>query len=151
MLTPISKLILLLIISVYFSNNVFAETVEHKTNFSLSESKTEPNYRVKNSKTDILIANSQPVKAENYPSDVIMDRVTENLAHNLNINKEEIKVKKVKSKNWSDGCLELGKDDEFCIQVIVEGWQITLEDQENNTWIYHTNNDASIIRLNDKI
>ncbi len=151
MLTQISKLIVFCIISVYFGNNVLAQTVSKTTNspFSLIDIKSD--YTGQVSQIQTVITNNNSKTSNDLPSLTIIERVKENLAQNLNLKKEDITVQTSISKKWYDGCLELGKDDEFCIQVIVEGWQITLEDQENNTWIYHTNNDASIIRLNDKI
>lgn len=57
-----------------------------------------------------------------------------------------LKIIKAQSREWSDGCLGLGKPDQLCTQAIVPGWQVVVTDGLRN-WTYRTDNTGNTVRL----
>lgn len=143
-LIRISPIILVTVVFFSFSPSVLGETLtEMKLSSSMYNQFLPQNHTAKMTKMiDNLIANSP----EDTPSSTVINAVKQDISNRFNINKNEIQVKETIKKNWNDGCLGLGKPDEFCTQAIVEGWQITLKNN-NKTWVYRTNNNGSVIRL----
>lgn len=62
---------------------------------------------------------------------------TEDLVKNENINKKDIKVKRVEERKWSDTSLGCRKPGTFYAQVITEGFLIILE-ANGTEYNYHT-------------
>jgi hypothetical protein len=60
-----------------------------------------------------------------------------------------LKVTESSRQSWSDTCLGLGKADEICGQMIVEGWRVVVSDG-SQTWVYRTNARGNIWRLEKK-
>jgi hypothetical protein len=97
-------------------------------------------------KSENLIAKSKPKNQKNTPPSEVINAIKKDITNRFNINQNKIEVKESHQKTWFDGCLELAKPDEFCTQALVEGWRIILQNNDK-TWIYRTNNNGSIIRL----
>lgn len=76
----------------------------------------------------------------------LIQLVRKDLAQRTKIPFQEIAVKKSKPMTWPDGCLGLAKTDEFCTQMLIQGWQIIL-DHNKKTWIYRTDSQGKAIRL----
>jgi hypothetical protein len=72
--------------------------------------------------------------------------VRRDLAQRTKIPLQEISVKNSKPMTWPDGCLGLAKTDEFCTQMLIQGWQIILSYDQKN-WIYRTDSQGKVIRL----
>lgn len=72
--------------------------------------------------------------------------VRKDLAQRTKIPLQKISVKNSKPMTWSDGCLGLAKTDELCTQMLIQGWQIILNDDRKN-WIYRTDSQGKVIRL----
>ena len=72
--------------------------------------------------------------------------VRQDLAQRTKIPLQEIAVKKSKPMTWPDGCLGLAKTDEFCTQMLIQGWQIILGHDKKN-WVYRTDSQGKVIRL----
>ena len=72
--------------------------------------------------------------------------VRQDLAQRTKIPLQEIAVKKSKPMTWPDGCLGLAKTDEFCTQMLIQGWQIILGHDKKN-WVYRTDSQGKAIRL----
>lgn len=68
--------------------------------------------------------------------------------HSRNVNQPTNRFTIIGStaRNWPDGCLGLAEPGEFCAQVLVPGWQVTLTDGQQ-TWVYRTDSAGSSIRL----
>ncbi len=58
-------------------------------------------------------------------------------------------IMQAEQKTWKDGCLELGDPNTICSQVLVPGWRIIVGTR-GQSLVYHTNNTASVIKLNKK-
>jgi hypothetical protein len=52
----------------------------------------------------------------------------------------------IESEKWSDTCLELPEIGEQCFNTITPGWRVVIN-KSDGAFIYHTNNDASVIKL----
>jgi len=72
--------------------------------------------------------------------------VRQDLSQRTKIPLQEISVKNSKPMTWPDGCLGLAKTDEFCTQMLIQGWQIILG-HDKKTWIYRTDSQGKAIRL----
>ncbi|NJL10966.1 MAG: hypothetical protein HC908_14500, partial [Calothrix sp. SM1_7_51] len=55
----------------------------------------------------------------------------------------------VEKRTFSNGCLDLAKRNEVCTNALVEGWRVAIG-VPDRTLVYHSNNNGSIIRLNEK-
>jgi hypothetical protein len=49
-------------------------------------------------------------------------------------------------RNWPDGCLGLAPPGTFCTQIVVPGWQVTVESGQKS-FVYRTNNSGSLVKL----
>jgi hypothetical protein len=72
--------------------------------------------------------------------------VRKDLSQRTKIAMDEIKIRNSQQMTWPNGCLGLAKTDEVCTQMLVQGWQITLE-KGKTTWIYRTDSQGKMIRL----
>ena len=57
-----------------------------------------------------------------------------------------MKITEVRSQQWSDGCLGLGKADEICLQAITPGYRVVVTDGLQN-WTYRTDDTGNAVRL----
>jgi hypothetical protein len=76
----------------------------------------------------------------------LIQLVRKDLSRRTKIPLQQIAVKTTKPMTWPDGCLGLAKADEFCTQMLVQGWQIILS-HNKKTWIYRTDSQGKAIRL----
>ena len=72
------------------------------------------------------------------------------LSRSTGIAADKLKVTESSRQSWSDTCLGLGKADEICGQMIVEGWRVVVSDG-SQTWVYRTNARGNIWRLEKKV
>ncbi|ESA34242.1 hypothetical protein N836_17650 [Leptolyngbya sp. Heron Island J] len=68
------------------------------------------------------------------------------VATEQNISPADLSIVKSAEADWPDACLGLSGLDEFCAQMIVPGWSISVTDGEK-TWQYRTDLDMTQIRL----
>ena len=71
------------------------------------------------------------------------------LSRSTGIAADKLKVTESSRQSWSDTCLGLGKADEICGQMIVEGWRVVVSDGRQ-TWVYRTNARGNSWRLEKK-
>lgn len=90
------------------------------------------------------IAN-QSKKIPNY----IVETVRQDLASQISIAPETIKVLKATQETWPDTCLGLAKNDELCGLRLVEGWRLVLSNCKGK-WVYRTDNLGQLIRVESK-
>lgn len=84
-----------------------------------------------------------PVMVENT---LVAERVAKVLAGGLGISPELISVVSVTEKEWSDGCLGLGKPEESCLMAIVPGYEAKLSAQ-GNVYTYRTDKAVNVVRI----
>lgn len=63
-----------------------------------------------------------------------------------NTSAKDLSIVKSAAADWPDACLGLSGPDEFCAQMIVPGWSISVTDGQQ-TWQYRTDLDMLQIRL----
>lgn len=56
----------------------------------------------------------------------------------------EMRVLQAEPKLWSDGCLGLAPPGEFCQEVLVMGWQVTVAHRRQQ-WVYRSNNSGGLV------
>jgi hypothetical protein len=89
--------------------------------------------------------NAIPGSIHNLPVPEAVAKVRALVAERTNTPVGEVIIQTALEKEWSDGCLGLGRADEGCIQMITPGYQIIAEARGTN-YIYRTNLDGSEIR-----
>jgi hypothetical protein len=86
---------------------------------------------------------TEPVLVENT---LVTERVSKILATGLGISPDLVKVTSVTEKEWSDGCLGLGKKDEVCTQALVSGYEAKLTAQ-GVVYTYRTDKAVNVIKI----
>jgi hypothetical protein len=76
----------------------------------------------------------------------LVSLVLQDLSKRTGISRNQLQITNYSQQNWRNGCLELAQPDEFCTQAIVPGWRLVVSDSKQS-WIYHTNNNGSVIKL----
>jgi hypothetical protein len=71
------------------------------------------------------------------------------LSRSTGIQADKLKVTESSRQSWSDTCLGLGKANEICGLMIVEGWRVVVSDGRQ-TWVYRTNARGNSWRLEKK-
>lgn len=110
---------------------ISAETVSTTTN--------------KKEETKTSADNAPPGSIHNLPVPKAVSAVRALVAKELGISEGQVIIMTAYEKNWPDGCLGLAAKTEFCTQVIVPGYEVTIEAQGNER-VYRTNADGSVIR-----
>jgi hypothetical protein len=72
--------------------------------------------------------------------------VRQDLSQRINQPSAQVKVVEATAQQWSNGCLELARPDEFCTAAIVPGWRIVLS-HGRQRWLYHTDNTGRTYRF----
>ncbi|MDJ0679787.1 MAG: hypothetical protein QNJ18_07980 [Xenococcaceae cyanobacterium MO_167.B52] len=81
----------------------------------------------------------------NVPS-VVAQAVLEDLSQQTQIPLSKLTITKAKKELWSNGCLDLAQEGEFCTQAIVPGWRVFVSG-DDQTWIYHTDQQGRSLRV----
>ncbi|MGB3691839.1 MAG: S-layer homology domain-containing protein [Spirulinaceae cyanobacterium] len=81
--------------------------------------------------------------------DAVGKTVVDAAATKLGIDSSKLKVVQALQQEWSDSCLGLGGPAESCLQAITPGWLVVLADQEDNVYIYRTDETASAVRFDE--
>ncbi len=76
----------------------------------------------------------------------ILNAVRRDLSKLTGIPGGELRLVSASEETWSDSCLGLGRLDESCAQVLVEGWRVVMSNGSQN-WTYRTDSDGNTIRL----
>ena len=77
---------------------------------------------------------------------VLSLRIRRDLAQRTNIPARTLRITEAQRHTWRNTCLELPAPEELCGQSVVEGWRVVVS-YDRQTWIYHTNRDGQILRL----
>jgi hypothetical protein len=84
----------------------------------------------------------------NLPQSV-RNAVLEAASRRLGLSARQLTILETDERTWSNGCLDLGKPTENCIQALVSGWRVVVG-APGQRLVYHTNLTGSSIRLNEK-
>ncbi len=77
---------------------------------------------------------------------VVAQAVLEDLSQQTQIPLSKLTITKAKKELWSNGCLDLAQEGEFCTQAIVPGWRVFVSG-DDQTWIYHTDQQGRSLRV----
>ncbi|PSB29983.1 hypothetical protein C7B70_17250 [Chlorogloea sp. CCALA 695] len=72
----------------------------------------------------------------NMPANVA-NAVLRDAAQRLNLSSSQLKIVKTERRNWSDGCLGLGRPQDQCAAVVTPGWLVTVEGRQQRL-VYRT-------------
>ncbi|NEQ96282.1 MAG: hypothetical protein F6K30_06100 [Cyanothece sp. SIO2G6] len=89
-------------------------------------------------------ASSDDSSFEQVPEDT-RSRILEAIATDLSQPASTLIVEAASAELWSDGCLGLAREGEFCTMALVDGWRIQIS-RDDNTIIYRSNLDGTVIR-----
>lgn len=72
--------------------------------------------------------------------------VRQDLSTQTGISPEKLTITEVERQTWPNSCLGLAQPDEFCGQMLVEGWRVVLSNGRQ-TWVYRTDLKGQVFRL----
>ena len=75
----------------------------------------------------------------------VRDSVLQEISISANAPIDSLEIESAVQQSWPDGCLGLGGPDDICTFAIVEGWEVTVS-QDNNVWIYRTDSDGFVVK-----
>lgn len=82
-------------------------------------------------------------------SRTLKNRVLKAASQDLRKPISRLSIVKAERETWNDSCLELGGIAESCLRTLVPGWRLVVRTSKQ-TLVYHSNEDGSTIRLNEK-
>jgi hypothetical protein len=96
-------------------------------------------------RSPILIA---PAATSNIPAASLPESVASAVFQDIEarwaVDPAQMQVTQAESRLWSDGCLGLAPPGEFCQEVLVMGWQVTVAHRRQQ-WVYRSNNSGGLV------
>ncbi len=83
-----------------------------------------------------LESQSTANNSTNLPTNVA-NAVLRDAAQRLNVSSSQVKIVKAQRRNWSNGCLGLGRLQDLCAAVVTPGWLVTVESGQQRL-VYRT-------------
>jgi hypothetical protein len=87
----------------------------------------------------------EPSRQKTLP-DSVTETVLQDASTQSNLPKKELRIVNAEPRNWPDGCLGLAPANTFCPQIVVSGWQVTVQGKQQR-FVYRTNNSGSQVKL----
>ena len=87
-------------------------------------------------------------QASNLP-DSVAKAVLQDAQMRSHLSVKQWRIVNAEPRNWPDGCLGLASPGTFCTQIVVPGWQVTVESGQKN-FVYRTNNSGSLVKLEQR-
>ena len=95
--------------------------------------------------TDVPVPIEAPPVGNTALPTSVETSVFQDIASTSNVPVESIQVISYRPEAWPDGCLGLGGPDEICTFAIVDGWEVTASNGEEQ-WVYRTDLEGSVVR-----
>ena len=76
--------------------------------------------------------------------DNVANAVLRDASQRLNLSSSQLKIVKTERRNWSDGCLGLGRPQDQCAAVVTPGWLVTVEGGQQRL-VYRTSDRGGAI------
>ena len=92
------------------------------------------------------VETSELMMSQSEPPTTVINAVRQQVSNLIGRKTSILETKVYEAKTWPDSCLGLAKPDEFCTQALIEGWRVVVTNG-SKTWVYRTDGDGSIIRL----
>lgn len=93
--------------------------------------------------------NSQTLNGNDRLPRTVADAVIKDLSRREKIPASKLKIAEYSRETWSDSCFGLGKLNQLCAQVIVEGWRVVVSDNRQN-WVYRTDSTGRTFALENE-
>ena len=96
---------------------------------------------------NLTMRNTDPVinQNSNVPPSVAK-AVLKDLSQQTQIPVNKLTITQAKKELWSNGCLDLAQEGEFCTQAMVPGWRVFVSG-DDQTWIYRTDQQGRSLRV----
>lgn len=91
------------------------------------------------------VTTSKQSRAKQLPP-AVLNAVREDLAHRTGTSRGPWRVVSSSPETWPNTCLGLAQPDEFCGEMLVEGWRVVMSDGRQ-TWIYRTDSRGDTLRI----
>ncbi len=76
----------------------------------------------------------------------VLNAVREDLSNRTGIARGQLRLVSSNPETWPDTCLGLARPDEFCGEMLVEGWRVVMSDGRQ-TWVYRTDSNGKMVRV----
>ncbi|MGJ3249495.1 MAG: hypothetical protein ACFE0I_25925 [Elainellaceae cyanobacterium] len=83
--------------------------------------------------------------SENMSEDT-QEKLREAIAPKFGVSVDQVSILHHSRETWQNGCLGLGKPDEFCTMMLVEGWQVEAQVGEQSK-VFRTDLTGEVVRL----
>lgn len=93
-----------------------------------------------------LHSQAQPPDQINSLPQAVAEAVRQEASKQTGVSPEKLTITDVERKTWPNSCLGLAQSDEFCGQMLVEGWRVVLSNGRQ-TWVYRTDFKGQVLRL----
>lgn len=147
--------ILLLLVSIYFrphgwgmmgwmnDDDSFEEMEEEMDERMFDNYDEDADNETKNTPTS---ADNAPVGSmHNLPVPEAVAAVRSQVATEIGVSEGVVIVLSAYEKEWPNGCLGLGSEEEMCTQAIVSGYEVTVQ-AEGKSRVFRTNEEGTVIR-----
>ncbi|MBE9128097.1 MULTISPECIES: hypothetical protein [unclassified Coleofasciculus] len=91
------------------------------------------------------VTTSQQSRPNRLPP-AVLNAVREDLANRTGSPRGQWRVVSSSPETWSNTCLGLAKPNEFCGEMLVEGWRVVMSNGRQ-TWIYRTDSQGDTLRI----
>lgn len=89
---------------------------------------------------------AQELPQDSNLPDSVAKAVLQDAQKRSHLSVKQLRIANAEPRNWPDGCLGLAVPGTFCTQVVVPGWQVTVESGQKS-FIYRTNTSGSLVKL----
>ncbi len=92
-----------------------------------------------------LIAQETEAQLTSSLPETVTTAVLEDIQSQWQVEPSQLRVTEAQPRLWSDGCLGLAPPGQFCQEVLVVGWQVTVA-HHRQQWVYRSNNSGGLVR-----
>lgn len=90
------------------------------------------------------------IASANIP-DAVSNAVLQFASGQLRVPTSRLRIVKAEQQTWQDACLGLPRPVERCMGIQTSGWRVTVENRQQQTSVYRTNNTGSQVRAEDSV
>ena len=95
----------------------------------------------------LTMTNNNPVANQNSNlPPTVAKAVLNDVSQKNQIPLSKLAITQAKREMWSNGCLGLAQEGEFCTQAIVPGWRVFISGNDQ-IWIYRTDGQGRVLRV----
>lgn len=106
-------------------------------------------YRSTNNASQIRLNESASNTASANIPDNVSNAVLQFASGQLGVTTSRLRIVKSQQQTWQDSCLGLARAVERCMGVQTSGWRVTVENRQQQQYVYRTNSTGSQVRAED--